>query len=387
MAKDAGLIEANGELKVFIDQNLSPGKGVVSLVAVHPSTVNTLGKQLLPKTFGQSSNVNITQQVVIGTPQRPAAPNTIVVGSPHTPNTHFVSQNQPSDPSPWSAGKRNRKGEKNGKGLRHFSMKVCEKVQRKGTTSYNEVADELVAEFSAADNHILPNESAYDQKNIRRRVYDALNVLMAMNIISKEKKEIKWIGLPTNSAQECQNLEQIAFKNLVQRNRQAEQQANRPPPPNSVIHLPFIIVNTSKKTVIDCSISNDKFEYLFNFDNTFEIHDDIEVLKRMGMAYGLESGSCSAEDLKMARSLVPKALEPYVTEMAQGSLGSVFLTSAVSTSNGTRLSASDLTNGADGMLATSSSGSQYSGSRVETPVSYVGEDDDEDEEYENDEED
>lgn len=55
--------------------------------------------------------------------------------------------------------KRNRKGEKNGKGLRHFSMKVCEKVQRKGTTSYNEVADELVAEFSAADNHILPNES------------------------------------------------------------------------------------------------------------------------------------------------------------------------------------------------------------------------------------
>lgn len=51
------------------------------------------------------------------------------------------------------------------------------------------------------------NFQAYDQKNIRRRVYDALNVLMAMNIISKEKKEIKWIGLPTNSAQECQNLE------------------------------------------------------------------------------------------------------------------------------------------------------------------------------------
>ena len=30
---------------------------------------------------------------------------------------------------------------------------------------------------------------------------------MAMNIISKEKKEIRWIGLPTNSAQECANLE------------------------------------------------------------------------------------------------------------------------------------------------------------------------------------
>uniref|UniRef100_A0A2I3HZE2 Uncharacterized protein n=1 Tax=Nomascus leucogenys TaxID=61853 RepID=A0A2I3HZE2_NOMLE len=57
MAKDAGLIEANGELKVFIDQNFSPRKGVVSLVAIHPSTGNPLGEQLLAKTFGQS-NVN-----------------------------------------------------------------------------------------------------------------------------------------------------------------------------------------------------------------------------------------------------------------------------------------------------------------------------------------
>jgi len=37
-------------------------------------------------------------------------------------------------------------------------------------------------------------------------VYDALNVLMAMNIISKEKKEIKWIGLPVTSFQESTTL-------------------------------------------------------------------------------------------------------------------------------------------------------------------------------------
>lgn len=60
---------------------------------------------------------------------------------------------------------------------------------------------------------------------------------------------------------------------------------------------------------------------MFNFDSMFEIHDDIEVLKRMGMACGLEVGKCSAEDLKVARSLVPKALEPYVIGQPQsGSL-------------------------------------------------------------------
>lgn len=37
-------------------------------------------------------------------------------------------------------------------------MKVCEKVQKKGVTSYNEVADELVTELSSGDS-ISPNEA------------------------------------------------------------------------------------------------------------------------------------------------------------------------------------------------------------------------------------
>lgn len=105
---------------------------------------------------------------------------------------------------------------------------------------------------------------------------------MAMNIISKEKKEIRWLGLPTNSLQECLALEKdkkkkierikaktqqlhqlilshISFKNLVERNR-ANESLRGPPKPNSAIQLPFLIVNTSKKTVIDCSISNDKYD-------------------------------------------------------------------------------------------------------------------------------
>jgi len=56
---------------------------------------------------------------------------------------------------------------------------------------------------------------AYDQKNIRRRVYDALNVLMAMEIIYKDKKDIHWVGLPTNSVQEVQALQVFQKFNLV----------------------------------------------------------------------------------------------------------------------------------------------------------------------------
>lgn len=119
--------------------------------------------------------------------------------------------------------RRRRNADRSGKGLRHFSMKVCKKVEEKGKTTYNEVADELVEEVNSvwtlkkqrlSKLNLFPfiwqeakgqplDSSNYDQKNIRRRVYDALNVLMAMNIISKDKKEIRWIGLPTNSAQVC----------------------------------------------------------------------------------------------------------------------------------------------------------------------------------------
>ncbi|XP_078067961.1 transcription factor Dp-1a isoform X3 [Mustelus asterias] len=359
--------------------------------------------------------------LIITTPQRAPTTPTVLLGSPHGPNIHMLTQGEASDSSPWSTGKRNKKGEKNGKGLRHFSMKVCEKVQQKGTTTYNEVADELVAEFSNTNNQESgSDEQGYDQKNIRRRVYDALNVLMAMNIISKEKKEIKWIGLPTNSAQECQNLEmekrkkmetikqkqsqlkelllqQIAFKNLVQRNRLVEQQSGRVPSPNTAIQLPFILVNTSKKTIIDCSISPDKFEYFFNFDNTFEIHDDIEILKRMRMAFGLESGGCSADELKMAKSLIPHVLEPYVIEMAKGvqNVNSGPSSVAASTSSSSFQSnrafgASDevaLPTDTEVALVTSQAqgsfnGTHYSDPRMETPTSYIEDDDDDDDEEE-----
>lgn len=59
--------------------------------------------------------------------------------------------------------------------------------------------------------------------------------------------------------------------------------------------------------VCDC-----RTEYLFNFDNAFEIHDDIEVLRRMGMMMGLESGQCGNEDVRKALRMVPQALEHYV---------------------------------------------------------------------------
>ncbi|KAL2326414.1 hypothetical protein Fmac_025472 [Flemingia macrophylla] len=111
-------------------------------------------------------------------------------------------------------------GDKSGRGLRQFSMKVCEKVESKGRTNYNEVADELVAEFADPSNGVsTPDQQQYDEKNIRRRVYDALNVLMAMDIISKDKKEIQWKGLPRTSLSDIEELktERLGLRNRIEK--------------------------------------------------------------------------------------------------------------------------------------------------------------------------
>ncbi|KAJ0235112.1 Transcription factor-like protein DPB [Hirschfeldia incana] len=193
--------------------------------------------------------------------------------------------------------------DKNGRGLRQFSLKVCEKVESKGRTTYNEVADELVAEFALPNNDdTSPDQQQYDEKNIRRRVYDALNVLMAMDIISKFKKEILWRGLPRSSLSYIQELkaEQLSLRsriekktayfqeldehyagvqNLIRRNEHLYSSGNAP---NGGVTLPFILVQTGPHATVEVEISEDMQLVHFDFNNSpFELHDDNFVLKTM----------------------------------------------------------------------------------------------------------
>lgn len=200
-------------------------------------------------------------------------------------------------------GQRAVAGDKSGRGLRQFSMKVCEKVESKGRTTYNEVADELVAEFADPNNNLgSPDQQQYDEKNIRRRVYDALNVLMAMDIISKDKKEIQWRGLPQTSLSDIEELkteraglrsriekkaayleeleeQYVGLENLIQRNEKLYGSGNAP---SGGVALPFILVQTRPHATVEVEISEDMQLVHFDFNSApFELHDDNYVLKAM----------------------------------------------------------------------------------------------------------
>lgn len=67
-------------------------------------------------------------------------------------------------------------------------------------------------------------------------------------------------------------------------------------------------------------------EYSFSFDRLFEIDDDIEVLKRLGMALGLESGKIAPDKRSVFKEILPRAVQEHLDEIfARNSFFFLFL--------------------------------------------------------------
>ena len=196
--------------------------------------------------------------------------------------------------------------------MRNFSKMVCQKLEEINVTTYNEISENLIQEFSLID-------ARTDQKNIRRRVYDVLNVLHSTGIIEKDKRQIRWIGYPTNVTNYADKFEMeraalerrlqekrkalqmylqrfVSLHRLIQRNKSHEYNqsnadcghllnacSNVNVSSHDKLLLPFILISAPKDCRIDCEMLEDRSQYFFEFDMPFAIHEDIEVLKMLGL--------------------------------------------------------------------------------------------------------
>ena len=302
-----------------------------------------------------------------GRPSMPASPPSRNKRLKRSESTSSTSSNSPTPPPASSSPSLKPSDpattqQRQQKGLRHFSLKVCEKVEQQGVTTYNNVADELVADLANEpfDEDADADDAdggggggkkrgkrvAYDEKNVRRRVYDALNVLTAMGIIVKEKKKITWIGLPGGVSQTVgkladekkardQRLKEkrnhlqellvyvVALKNLKQRNiaaanassaasttatntstapaTTAASSASTTPAASASTatttaasdalslqhdHIPlrFVLIKTDASHIVHLSVSPDQTELHCDVSGAFLLHDESEVLKGMGLA-------------------------------------------------------------------------------------------------------
>lgn len=73
--------------------------------------------------------------------------------------------------------------------MRILSEKVRDIVCELKETTYKQVAEHLIKDMEATKQNNL--EFAKDEQNVKRRVYDALNVLIAANVLRKEGKKVK----------------------------------------------------------------------------------------------------------------------------------------------------------------------------------------------------
>ena len=214
---------------------------------------------------------------------------------------------------------------------RLFSMIVRKKVEELGQCTADQVAtdilkEELEEEFSADGSLVVykltPDEVEKKKSGVKRRVYDILNVLNAMDVITKEKKVFTWKGLPCNSdhadfdkvlKDRQTKLEQVeekriflkelliqhvSYQNLVSRNSKVntsnEYNAEHrdlltrdekisSENDDDKISLPFVVVNTPSRTKIQCEVTPDRMDVIFELDERFEMNDDRGVLKILGL--------------------------------------------------------------------------------------------------------
>ena len=211
------------------------------------------------------------------------------------------------------------------RGLRGVSIRLCQLLQDKGKTSCAAVADELAYEYGMENASGTRGMSATPEKNIRRRIYDALNVLISAGVFEKTEggsgsggAMVQWRGLPRDihvAALEAQHHQakrrlqekheqvrqlqrkQQAFLALLARNRQPEYRDSK----RARISMPFVAVSAAADTSIRVDKQekggrSEPEEVVFEFGGKFSLMDDSELLDRLVQSGALECGNMPDED-------------------------------------------------------------------------------------------
>ena len=228
-------------------------------------------------------------------------------------NSHISSISQ-SENSENITNKKNLISRGNTLGLKEISNKVKEIMKRKGQTTYKEISDEIVAE--------IKGKGIKDEKNIRRRIYDALNVMKSINLFQKDKgtKKIMWnysegknyvIPIDNNLIKKNCDREYIekinilnneisikqkalkvlseelsSLKSTIERNKQINMNIDE----NTKIYFPFLIIefprlenyeNEDEENKVKVSMNESRTKAHFGFNSANKLYGDLDALTKI----------------------------------------------------------------------------------------------------------
>lgn len=201
-------------------------------------------------------------------------------------------------------------------GLKEISKRVMEIIKHNGQTTYREISDQIVNEIN--------EKSIKDEKNIRRRIYDSLNVMKSMKLFKKDKKDktIRWnyeqefdplnenedreddtqkpnndekIDYKNNSnlitelkKENKDKKEKIALltqelkglKNVLERNRRDNEIIAE----NKKIYFPFLMIEfpTNKDPKVNVALNEEKTSAHIGFDEADGLYGDLDCVSKIG---------------------------------------------------------------------------------------------------------
>lgn len=193
-------------------------------------------------------------------------------------------------------------------GLKEISKRVMDIIKQSGQTTYRDISDQIVDE--------IKEKSLKDEKNIRRRIYDSLNVMKSMNLFNKDSqsKTIMWnYDQEFDPLNETENKNEIddknkidsnnivelkksikekkekvvllskelqGLKNVLERNRREDQNI----PMGEKLFFPFIIIEfpSNIDPKINIALNENKTKAHFGFDEGNEMYGDLDAVSKIG---------------------------------------------------------------------------------------------------------
>ena len=176
------------------------------------------------------------------------------------------------------------------RGLKHLTTLVKQLVCKHQPTSFKNVAVKLIDELIVTDG----SERIKEEKNVRRRVYDAINVLIAAEILERNGRNVSWkekwdnveIDMRKNESEkkikkveekkkELQNIlnKYLAIKHLI--NRNAKTLHAKP-----AIRFPFIIVSTpdTPKNTMSIKVNSNATSLHLRLAKSISLFGDMDIL-------------------------------------------------------------------------------------------------------------
>ena len=292
-----------------------------------PLNLNNSKNSIL--TFGKSfsfQNTNISEQIGYQVPipnpqlnpQLNQQINPIIKkkmplqNSTFSDNSESLSQSQEDSPKNESLKlKSNLQTSRNTAfGLKEISKRVMDIIKQSGKTTYKAISDQIVNEIN--------EKSLKDEKNIRRRIYDSLNVMKSMKLFNRDKntKTIMWnYGQefdPLNEIEdkselnekndnkidsgdiaslkkeikeknnklELLKMELIGLKNVLERNAKENEKI----PEQQKLYFPFIVIEfpSNKDPKINVALNDNKTKAHFGFDEVISMYGDLDAVSKIG---------------------------------------------------------------------------------------------------------